>query len=184
MCPELETTLYHGSLSKIVKIDVEKGRPLKDFGRGFYMAVSPKQAIGLMEKKYRETRNRCDVETREVGRHLYEITLNRQVLERLNIKYFPKADMEWLDFVLMCRGSFDTPHDYDMVIGPTADDGVRRCINLYNLGDFGKKGANSAKRSLMDALHVENLGIQYFIGKQGVVDSVIEDVNEIEWRAL
>lgn len=33
---------------------VKLGRGRKDFGKGFYMAVSKGQAIGMMHKKYRE----------------------------------------------------------------------------------------------------------------------------------
>ncbi|MBQ9032465.1 MAG: DUF3990 domain-containing protein [Parasporobacterium sp.] len=46
--------LYHGTVSEISKVDVSKGRGNKDFGKGSYMAVTKKQAIGMMHKKYRE----------------------------------------------------------------------------------------------------------------------------------
>ena len=46
--------LYHGTISQIENIDVKRGRGNKDFGRGFYMAVSRQQAIGMMHKKYKE----------------------------------------------------------------------------------------------------------------------------------
>lgn len=36
----LKTTLYHDTISEITKIDVSLGRGRKDFGKGFYMAVS------------------------------------------------------------------------------------------------------------------------------------------------
>ena len=51
----LRTTLYHGTASEIQQVDVKLGRERKDFGKGFYMAVSKSQAIGMMHKKYRET---------------------------------------------------------------------------------------------------------------------------------
>ena len=31
--------LYHGSAEAFRHVDVRKGRPYKDFGRGFYMSV-------------------------------------------------------------------------------------------------------------------------------------------------
>ena len=46
--------LYHGTIDRIPQIDVEKGKPRKDFGRGFYMALNAQQAIGMMHKKRRE----------------------------------------------------------------------------------------------------------------------------------
>lgn len=35
MYHKLKTTLYHGTVSEIEKVDVELGRSRKDFGRGF-----------------------------------------------------------------------------------------------------------------------------------------------------
>ena len=46
--------LYHGTIDRIPQIDVTKGRLRKDFGRGFYMALDVRQAIGMMHKKRRE----------------------------------------------------------------------------------------------------------------------------------
>ena len=45
--------LYHGSAELFDKIDVNKGRPRKDFGKGFYMSVLKKQAEGVMRKSTR-----------------------------------------------------------------------------------------------------------------------------------
>ncbi|MCC8050123.1 MAG: DUF3990 domain-containing protein [Clostridiales bacterium] len=56
MFRNIKTTLYHGTISEIVTVDVNAGRSRKDFGKGFYMAVTKKQAIGMMHKKYREGR--------------------------------------------------------------------------------------------------------------------------------
>ena len=46
--------LYHGSAVSFPRIDVSKGRDRKDFAKGFYMAFSREQAIGMMNKKYEE----------------------------------------------------------------------------------------------------------------------------------
>lgn len=40
MSPVRCKVLYHGSAELFDKIDVDKGLPRKDFGRGFYMSVS------------------------------------------------------------------------------------------------------------------------------------------------
>ena len=36
-----EQPLFHGTIASIERIDVSRGRARKDFGRGFYMAMSP-----------------------------------------------------------------------------------------------------------------------------------------------
>ena len=54
MSHNFRTTLYHGTVSEIQYIDVHLGRGRKDFGKGFYMAVSKNQAVGMMHKKFKE----------------------------------------------------------------------------------------------------------------------------------
>ncbi|MDE6620828.1 MAG: DUF3990 domain-containing protein [Lachnospiraceae bacterium] len=183
MYHNFKTTLYHGTVSEIQQINVNLGRERKDFGKGFYMAVSKKQAVGMMHKKYREVvrRSQGKQET-DFAERLYEITLNTAVISELNIKIFYNADLEWLDFVLMCREKGGMPHDYDMVIGPTADDDTVLCLKVYRDGFYGKVGSDAAKRILLNNLETENLGIQYYIGKQDVADRLIADLRVIDWR--
>ena len=50
--------LYHGTIYEIPKVDVSRGRNHKDFGKGFYMSESKKQAVGMMHKKFREETKR------------------------------------------------------------------------------------------------------------------------------
>lgn len=45
MYHRINTVLYHGTVSEISHVDVKLGRGRKDFGRGFYMAVSKSQAV-------------------------------------------------------------------------------------------------------------------------------------------
>lgn len=181
MFHKISNVLYHGAVSEILKIDVSAGRGRKDFGKGFYMSVTKRQAIGMMHKKYRETirRNPGNADYKE---YLYEIHLNEKIIDSLNIKFFEEADMEWLDFVLMCRSCIETPHNFDIVIGPTADDDTALCLKAYRDGLYGNIRTEEAKQILLNNLEVENLGIQYFIGKQEVADTLIKDMKLIDWR--
>lgn len=177
------TTLYHGTVSEIRQIDVNLGRERKDFGKGFYMAVSKKQAVGMMHKKYREVVRRSrGKQGDDFAERLYEISLNESIISTLDIKVFETADLEWLDFVLMCREKGGVPHGYDVVIGPTADDDTALCLKAYWDSLYGKVGSDAAKKILLNNLETENLGIQYYIGKQEVADRLIADFKEIDWR--
>lgn len=183
MFEKYKQVLYHGTISQIEHIDVKQGRGNKDFGKGFYMAVSKQQAIGMMHKKYKEavrrSRNKNNFLFEE---RLYEITLDKKYLETLTIKKFGTADQEWLDFVLLCRENGGMPHDYDLVIGPTADDDTMLCLKAYWDGLYGKVGDSQAKQILLNNLEPENLGIQYYVGKQMVADRLISSMKEIPWR--
>lgn len=147
------------------------------------MAVSKKQAIGMMHKKYREAVRRSREKQENLfSENLYEIILDKQIISQLKIRVFEYADLEWLDFVLMCREQGGMPHDFDMVIGPTADDDTALCLKAYWDGLYGKIGTIEAKRILLNNLETENLGVQYFIGKQEIADRLITNIKLIDWR--
>ena len=124
---------YHGSdtIVDIPKI-LEVKRPL-DFGGGFYVTTSEAQAKSWAIKvAYRNNNNhRC------VNR--YEFDLEKAKLE-LTVIHFEVADEKWLDFICANR-SGKTTGDYDIVIGPVADDRVYRVVVEYENGDVDKETA-------------------------------------------
>lgn len=183
MSQHVRETLYHGTIAKIEHVDVRFGRGNKDFGKGFYMAVSKGQAIAMMHKKYREAvrRSRNHIPD-NISEHLYEIKIDAEAAEKMNLKIFYGADMEWIDFILRCREQKESVHDYDMVIGPTADDDTLLCLKAYWDGLYGVVGSYDAKRILLNNLEPENLGVQYYIGKQEIADKLITSITEIGWR--
>lgn len=182
MLQKIKPILYHGTIDEISAVDVTAGRDRKDFGKGFYLATTKSQAVGMMHKKYREavrrSKNKKDAAFQEI---LYEIHLDEQAIQELNIKVFENADMEWLDFVLKCRKG-GTPHQYDLVVGPTADDDTALCLKAYQDGLYGKVDSSEAKTILLNNLEVENLGIQYFVGNQEIANRLITDIIKVDWR--
>lgn len=182
MLQHASSVLYHGTAEKITKINVTRGRNNKDFGKGFYMAVSKSQAIGMMHKKYREAiARRPNAPKEQFSETLYEISIDFDYIKTLNVKEFSSANEEWLDFILMCREKGGLPHSYDVVIGPTADDDTMVCLNSYWRGFYGEVGSDDAKEKLLSYLEPENLGIQFFVGKQEIADKLILSINEVQW---
>lgn len=137
---------YHGS-DTIVDIPriLEAKRPL-DFGGGFYVTTSEKQARSWATKiAYRNNNHyRC------VNR--YEFDLEKAKLELIVI-CFEVADENWLDFICDNRSEKPTG-DYDIVIGPVADDRVYRVVVEYENGDLDKETAlkNLKTESLCDQI--------------------------------
>ena len=178
-----EQSLFHGTISSIDRIDVSQGRAHKDFGRGFYMAMSPHQAIGMMHKKYREAvrRSRGAARCKFVER-LYKIQLKPTSEAGLNVKEFRTADMEWLEFILLCRESdLAHPHEYDVVVGPTADDDTLVSLQNYWKGVYGPIGSRVAKEALLSALEPENLGVQCCLCSTKSESAVMTFV-PVNWR--
>mgnify|MGYP003322569632 CR=1 FL=1 len=177
------SSLYHGSAERFKHIDVAKGRGFKDFGKGFYMSVDRRQAIGMMHKKFEEaTGRRLNGSSDGLEKVLYRIDINEAVLGELKIKTFPSADIEWVDFILRCRQVDGTLHDYDLVIGPTADDDTRLLMKNYIDGVYGDLDDPAAKNTLLRLLKPERLGVQWFVSKQSVVDRLVRNLVVVDWK--
>ena len=63
----------------------------------------------------------------------------------------------------------------------TADDDTMVCLNSYWRGFYGEVGSEEAKEKLLSFLEPENLGIQYYVGRQNVADKLILNIQEIKW---
>lgn len=61
--------------------------------------------------------------------------MDAALAEGLNVKIFEKPDKEWALFVMANRkqSGEDFSHDYDIVIGPVADDRMARLFGLYDM---------------------------------------------------
>lgn len=160
---KIKSTIYHGTIYNINNINLTAGRGYKDFGKGFYLAYNKNQSIGIVNKAYTIALKR---KQSNIRKNLYAFDTSQENLEKCRVKVFNSANVEWLDFILKCRKSPNTPHEFDVVIGPTADDDTSLCLNMYNEGVYGTVGSDGAKQTLLRNLEVENLGTQVFIGTQ------------------
>ncbi|MCL2510803.1 MAG: DUF3990 domain-containing protein [Bacteroidales bacterium] len=126
--------IYHGSYVKVDKIDLSKCKPNKDFGKGFYVTKFRNHAedwAKIIGEKYG-----TDGFVSE-----YEFSENDFTKSICKIKRFETYDEEWLDFVVENRDkNSKTPaHDYDIVIGPVANDKVQNTLRLYLKGKVSKE---------------------------------------------
>lgn len=123
--------LYHGSNTDIEVVDLSKGLRYKDFGKGFYLTPERNTAIRMAHKKARLFGGTPTLVCYEFD----ETALN----SHLKVKMFPeKACTEWLLFVDANRDrQYTEPvHDYDIVIGPIANDGVVLQLTNYREGIY------------------------------------------------
>ena len=74
------------------------------------------------------------------------------------------------------------PHDFDVVIGPTADDDTNMALKYYYDGTYGDPGSEDAKRMLLRVLDVDKLGFQLFVGSQSVADRLVKKLEVVDWR--
>jgi len=126
--------VYHGSYTKVDKIDLSKCKPNKDFGKGFYVT---------------KFRNHAEEWAKIIGEKYgtdgfvseFEFSENDFTKSICKIKHFDAYDEEWLDFVVKNRDkNSKTPaHDYDIVIGPVANDKIQNTLRLYLKGKISKE---------------------------------------------
>ena len=110
--------LYHGTNLTFDAIDLQKSKPNKDFGKGFYLSADYDQALSMAHIK---------VEQQQRGTPMVmEFDVDEEAMNELRLLRFDDYSEQWAEFILANRNnSTGQPiHDYDIVIGPIADDRV------------------------------------------------------------
>ena len=103
-----------------------------DFGKGFYTTTDINQARRWTKiKKGRIQEEKRDENLKRYV-NIYEYTENKD----LNILNFKSATEEWLKFVFKNRQSNELVHQYDIVIGPVADDNLYQVLVSYENGVY------------------------------------------------
>ena len=144
--------LYHGTNADINSIDLSKGLKYKDFGKGFYLTPNRETAVRMAKKRARLFGGAATLITYEFDESALE--------SDLIVKVFPEiASVEWLLFVdaNRDRNNRQPVHDYDIVIGPIADDGVVLQLTNYREGIYSPE---EAAKLLQDRY----LDQQYYFG--------------------
>ena len=165
-------TLYHGSIYDFEKIDVDKGKPYKDFGRGFYTSRTEQHAssLALRNKEIQQVRNALRGIKDNISSWLYTYEFDLQKMDFLNVKEFVHPDSEWMRFVVLNRMSRTRQHNYDIVIGATANDNTRASIQTVISAAGGQALSDRAIDALIALVEPDNLPQQYFFGAQRAAD--------------
>lgn len=147
--------LYHGSNTKIEKIDLSKCRPYKDFGKGFYLTEIREQA----EKMASRTAHIYEGEP-----IVTEFEFDESALSKLSVKQFDGPNEEWALFVLANRSKeHEQPtHSYDIVIGPVADDDIAQLFRNFNDGFINIT-------MLVKGLKYKKVSSQYFFHTEAAI---------------
>lgn len=163
--------LYHGSLSVFDEIDLSAGKGYKDFGKGFYATsvVNHAERLAVRNKKIMIRRQEilkaknAAVRLEPVVAYRYNLLYDEKI-EQLAVREFLTADAEWLRFIVANRKSPASVHNYDIVIGPTADAQTTMIINehIEELEESGFR--EDVCNKVIAELMPENLPKQYFFG--------------------
>lgn len=144
--------LFHGSNIAITEIDLEKSKPFKDFGRGFYLSDNEAQALDMGLFK-------TILSGGEPVVTAFEFDEEGMESSDLKMKRFDSYSDEWLDFVIGNREGLPVER-FDFVYGPIADDKVGLQLRKY-------KDEVINKTELCNRLkYFKGITFQYFFGSE------------------
>ena len=147
--------LYHGSNMTIERIDLNKSKPNKDFGKGFYLSESETQALEMAAFKTSLLGGEPLVTKFEFDASVMQST-------DLRIKVFKEYSEEWADFVFANREGHDVER-YDIVYGPIANDKIGLQIRKLKDGSIDKA------EFLNRLKYLKGITYQYFFGSERAV---------------
>jgi hypothetical protein len=164
-------TLYHGTVYDFDRIDLARGKPFKDFGKGFYTTMSRVHAVNMAARNREILLHRLqetDVNP-NVNMWLYAYEFPMNALDNLSVKEFTEPSREWMLFVGANRAHLEPQHSYDIVMGPTANDRTNLSIKTYFFGGYGDVGSDSAIDILLQIIKPYELPPQIFFGTEKAV---------------
>lgn len=124
--------LYHGSNQPVENPKILESKRALDFGAGFYLTSSINQA----EKWAKSVTLR-----RGIGKPILNIFEFNENVNDLKVLKFEKAKGDWLDYVVKNRKKMPLIENYDLIIGPVANDSTLPVINDYMDGKYTKEEA-------------------------------------------
>jgi len=137
--------LYHGSNTVVTEPEIRQSLRGLDFGEGFYLSASEEQGqkFGFI------VRNRALKYKKEpVGIPVVSVfEFDDKSMSELATRTFPKADGEWLSFIHENRRKVYAGAEYDLCVGPTANDDVFATIQLFESGVLDFEGALRALKA-------------------------------------
>jgi hypothetical protein len=141
--------LFHGSSVIVENPNLSLSRKNLDFGGGFYTTANKEQAIAFAEKvMIRKKQN-----SRAVSVYNFDVDAAK---DNLDVLQFSFPDKLWLDFIYENRRGIYAGKQYDLVIGPVANDDVFATLIVFEQGILNVE-------QTLEALKVKNFYIQYVL---------------------
>lgn len=128
--------LYYGTTLEIKNPEIIKSEIGRDFGFAFY-------TTNIREQAERWAMRRAKIQSRKDRICIQPIVnvYEWKNIQKLKIKEFADASMEWLELVVKCRSELNFRHNYDVVIGKIADDNVGETVSYVMQGIMRKEDA-------------------------------------------
>ena len=167
--------LYHGTIVPFKRIDVSRGKGRRDFGRGFYMAVSAGRRMQGAEVF--------------LNVYVFFLIIAGIILDKMGVRFTAVLS----GAVMLVGGIIKFYACSESFIGTSMEawfnTHLNWNVNIPFIGDIlpfadGMPGSATAKSLLLQVLETENLGVQCHVGKQSVADRVVASMEEVDWRMM
>ena len=184
--PELKDKmyLYHGSYCEVSKPDLSKCAGFKDFGGGFYLTSSEKQAQDFAKISTRKAIKRGIISPQNYG-----IVSKFTFINSFGLTVFdyPTADKDWLHCVVGNRRNryftdiINKMNEYDIISGKIANDNTNITITAYSDGLYGEIGTENADRICISFLLPERLKDQFCFRTNKALSTLKYEGSEKIW---
>jgi hypothetical protein len=123
--------LYHGSNLEVRNPKLLPNVRALDFGAGFYLTSNLEQASRW---------SRLTVKRRQSGEPIITaFEVNKERMMNLSVLTFEHADAAWLKFISANRREENMDMNWDVVVGPVANDNTMPVLNLYFKGSYDEQ---------------------------------------------
>lgn len=123
--------LYHGSNVEVKEPKIIQSDRRLDFGTGFYLTTSYVQAERWAE---------LTTARRGFGKETITVfEFDKALIANLNVLVFEQPDKNWLEYAANNRNNENASDDYDIVIGPVANDRTAPVITAYFAGIYDEE---------------------------------------------
>jgi hypothetical protein len=149
--------LYHGTNADFGEIDLRKSKPNKDFGQGFYLSREYAQAMDMAKTKVAQLESGMPT--------VLTFEADDKAMDELKVLRFDDYTEEWAKFILLNRNnaSSEPAHDYDIVIGPIANDRVG--VQLWKF----ENGTIDMPTLVHNLRNMKGITFQYFFGTERAI---------------
>ena len=170
--------LYHGSYADIKKIDLSLCDRTKDFGQGFYLTSSKKQAISFIKTSLAKARSNGKAPENQTYGYVTAFKVN--LSNDINYYEFETTNKDWLYYISINRRKYLSEQfrqllsqDYDkyeLLVGRIANDDTNMTLNNFLAGAFGDVTSEQSIAIVRQLLKPERLENQFCFKSEKVIN--------------
>ena len=170
--------LYHASYKIVDTIDLSKCNPGKDFGTGFYVTTSYKQACSFVKTSIAKAIKNGVKEVIPDTGYISIFKYNETPAKKISYFEFSGANEEWLHCVAahrqkgLLKDEISKWQKYDILAGKIANDATNQVLTAYMNGLYGEIGSYEADEAAIKFLIPDNLSDQICFRTQKAIETL------------